>query len=189
MSKTPEMVELRKAVEEKYKKPLRTTTDFERFTRKMEKEYGEQISTATMKRLWDYVSDQHKPRESTLDILARYVGYDDYQKFCAWLKTTPNYASSFFQADQLMSSELKPGQKITIGWSPNRTVLLAYLGESTYEVLSSENSKMQPGDRFLCGSFIKGTPLYISTLERNGQQTPPYVAGRNGGLTVIQSEE
>ena len=65
MSKTPEMVELRKAVEEKYKKPLRTTTDFERFTHKMEKEYGEQISTATMKRLWDYVSDQHKPREST----------------------------------------------------------------------------------------------------------------------------
>ena len=48
MSKTPEMVELRKAVEEKYKKPLRTTTDFEKFTSKMEKEYGEQISTCLL---------------------------------------------------------------------------------------------------------------------------------------------
>lgn len=189
MNKTPEIVELRKIVEEKYNNPLRTTTDFEKFTAKLEKESGEQISTATMKRLWDYVNDQHKPRESTLDILARYVGHKDYKRFCAWLKTTPCYASSFFQADQLMSSNLKPDQKITIGWSPNRIVKLLYLGESTYEVLSSENSKMQPGDRFLCGSFIKGTPLYISTLERDGQQTPPYVAGRNGGLTIIQPEE
>lgn len=188
MKTTPEIEELKKCTEGKYHKSLSTTTDFEEFTVALKRETGEELSAATMKRLWGYVNDEHKPRIRTLNILARYLGYEDYKGFCQWRKETGTIESSFFQADQLMSANLKPGQKVTIGWSPNRTVRLDYLGNSTYRVLNSENSKLKVGDQFQCGNFIKGYPLYLSGLERDGEKTPPYVAGRNGGLTVIQAE-
>ncbi len=188
MKTTPEIEELKKLTEKKYRKSLSTTTDFEEFSITLKRERGEELSAATMKRLWGYVKDEHKPRVRTIDILARYIGHEDYKDFCNWLKKSPNFPSSFFQAEQVMSANLTPGQKVTIGWSPNRTVRLGYQGNSTYEVLSSENSKLKVGDRFMCGNFIKGYPLYLSGLERDGEKTPPYVAGRNGGLTVIQTE-
>ena len=68
---------------------------------------------------------------------------------------------------------------------PNRTLRLNYLGESEYEVTRSENSKIQAGDRFMAGCFIKNSPLYLPYIERNGARTAPFVAGRNGGLTII----
>lgn len=49
----------------------------------------------------------------------------------------------------------------------------------------SDNSKLQPGDRFVAGCFIKSYPLYLPYIERNGEHTASFVAGRNGGLTVI----
>ena len=188
MKTTPEIEQLKQDTETRYRKALSTTTDFEEFTVTLKKETGDELSAATLKRLWGYVSDEHKPRTSTLDVLAHYIGYDSYKTYCKCLKTSDRFPSSFFQAEQVMSANLTPGQHIIIGWSPNRTIRLAYLGNSTYEVLNSANSKLQPGDRFLCGHFTKGYPLYLPYLIRNGEKTPQYVAGRNGGLTIIRTE-
>lgn len=90
-------------------------------------------------------------------------------------------------ANQLVSSELSLDDEVTIGWSPNRMLRLRYLGESTYEVTTSENSKLQQGDRFVTGCFIKEQPLFLPYIERDGERTASFVAGRNGGLTIIQA--
>lgn len=58
------------------------------------------------------------------------------------------YDSSFFNAHQLMSSDLNRGDEVEIGWSPNRMVRLEYQDGSRYAVLESHNSKMLPGDSF-----------------------------------------
>ena len=87
-----------------------------------------------------------------------------------------------------MSNELKEGAKICIGWSPNRLLKLRYLGGSVYEIEDAENSKLIAGDRFTTGCFIKEQPLYLAYIERNGERTSPFVAGRNGGLTIIKVE-
>lgn len=88
-------------------------------------------------------------------------------------------------AQQVISNDLQEGKEISIGWSPNRILRLRYLGESTYEVLKSENSKLQIGDKFVTGCFIKEQPLYLPYIERKGNRTAAFVAGRNGGLTLI----
>ena len=59
------------------------------------------------------------------------------------------------------------------------------MGESRYEVESSQNSKLMPGDSFVTGCFIKEQPLYLPYIERPEGRTAPFVAGRNGGLTII----
>ena len=183
---TPEIEELKSLVEQKFEKILSTTTDFEEFSYYLEKEVGCRVSASTLKRLYGYVSDEHKPRMVTLDALAKYIGHKNYMAFCQWLKTSTKYNSSFFKANQLVSSDLTEGAQIAIGWSPNRVLQLRYLGNSTYEIEASENSKLKQGDRFVTGCFIKEQPLFLPYIERDGERTASFVAGRNGGLTMIR---
>ena len=89
-------------------------------------------------------------------------------------------------ADQLTSGELTVGMELMIGWSPNRMLTLRYIGESIYEVLAAENSKLLRGDRFCTGCFIKGQPLLLPYIEREGEHTMHFVAGRSGGLTLLK---
>lgn len=182
---TPEIEELKTLVEEKYGKLLRTTTDFEEFSFYLKKKLDATVSSSTLKRLYGYVNDDHKPRPGTLDLLSHFLGHSNFKDFTNWLKTNNKYNSSFFMASQLTSNELETGTEITIGWSPNRSIVLRYLGESTYEVVSSQNSKLLSGDKFVTGCFIQGQPLFLPYIVRDGKHTPSFVAGRNGGLTII----
>lgn len=182
---TPEIEELKSLVERKYGKVLGTTTDFDEFSFYLKKKTGKTVSSSTLKRLYGYVSDEHKPRTVTLDVLSQYTGHKSFHDFTLWLKKTTKLNSSFFMSTQLISSELEVGAEVVIGWSPNRLLQLRYLGESTYQVISSENSKMKVGDKFVTGCFIKEQPLFLPFIEREGERTPSFVAGRNGGLTII----
>lgn len=184
--KSPEIEELKRLVKEKYEDTLATSTDFEVFSLMLKNKYSTAVSASTLKRLYDYVGDEHKPRMATLNVLSRYIGHPDFSRFVAWLKTSPCYNSSFFNADQLMSSDLRCGDEVEIGWRPNRMVRLEYLGNSRYTVIESRNSKMLFGDIFVTGCFIAEQPLYLPFLERDGERTPPFVAGRNGGLSIVR---
>lgn len=174
---TPEIEELKQLVKQKYGKTLATTTDFEEFSLYLKKKEDKNVSSSTLKRLYGYVSDEHKPRLTTLDPLAQYIGHADYKDFVCWLKNSTLYNSSFFMADQLTSSQLTAGTELVIGWSPNRMLTLRYLGESLYEVVTTENSKLLCGDRFVAGCFIKGQPLLLA-LCRTRRSAHHAVCGR-----------
>ena len=106
----PEIAELLLWVEKKYSKPLRTTTDFDEFSFYLQENSFGIISTSTLKRLWGYVNDVHKPRVQTLDLLSRYIGFDFFTTFCSYLKSSSAYNSSFFSAHQVMAKELGKDQ-------------------------------------------------------------------------------
>lgn len=183
---TPEIEELKLLLEEHYGKKLSTTTEFDEFSLLLQKKYGLEVSASTMKRLYGYVGDSHKPRVATLDILSRYIGHKDYASFVQWLKKSTRYNSSFLDANQLLSSDIQPGGIVEIGWAPNRLLRLEYLGDSTYRVVRASNSKLLAGDVFVTGCFVKEQPLYLPYIERGGERTPPFVAGRNGGLSIMR---
>ena len=181
----PEITELLAIVEREYNRGLQTSTDFEEFSYHCKQQTGEHISTSTLKRLWGYVNDNHMPRQHTLDILAKYIGHENFSQFCIWLKSSTAYNSSFFTTKQLLSKELVPGQEIEIGWSPNRYLRLRYEGESEFLITQAIQSKLQEGDRFETASFLLGEPLFLPYILRDETRTSPFIAGRNGGLTFI----
>lgn len=183
---TPEIEELKLLIEKQYGKKLSTTTDFDEFSLVLLRKYNLNVSTSTLKRLYGYVADIHKPRLRTLDMRALYIGHKNYAEFVDWLKSSTCYNSSFFSSNQLLSCDIRPGGFVEIGWSPNRLLRLEYLGDSTYRVANSSNSKIHVGDMFVTGCFIKGCPLYLPYLIRNGEHTLPFVAGRNGGLSIVR---
>ena len=179
----PEIMELLTLVGKKYYRNLLTTTDFDEFSLHLKSEHGYLIST--LKRLWGYVNDTHQPRTQTLDLLSRYIDFNCFSYFCIHLKTSTIYNSSFFTTRQIQVQNLKPGDEIEIGWSPNRYLRLQYHGEAHFQVIDSKQSKLKKGDCFETACFLMGQPLLLSYILRDNQKTPPFIAGRNGGLTLI----
>ena len=55
-----------------------------------------------------------------------------------------------------------------------------------FEVLDSGTSKLRSGDKFSVKEFMKGQPLYISGIIRDGKTLPEYVAGRKAGIKDIK---
>ena len=184
----PELAYLLTEVEKKYGRRIATTTDFESLSVVIEHTIGELISSSTLKRLWGYVSLNPTPRIATLDVLARFIGYKDFKGFCEGLKESQAFTSIFFSSKCQTVAELSEGAKVTLGWAPNRLVILNYLGSFEFEVIRSENSQLKPGDRFELSEIIIGYPLYISRILRDGKYTPSYVAGQINGINLLKVE-
>lgn len=182
----PELQYLLELVEKQYGRKLSTTTDFESLSVIIEKTTGELLSSSTLKRLYGYVSLNTVPRKTTLDILSRFIGNRDYETFRISLSNDPQFSSRFFSAKTVTTSELKAGDRLRIGWPANRIVTLNYLGDDLFEVDTSVNASLVKGDRFRQVSFMKGYPLYLSRILRNGDYTPAYVAGMNSGLNLLE---
>lgn len=180
-----EIQELKSLVEKRFGHRLCTTNDFERLSVLLLTEMRTSISTSTLKRIWQYVNDEHAPRMSTLDILARYVGHTDFVAFCRWRKEGAGQSSAFFSAERIVAADLSIGDEVEIGWAPNRLVRLCHKGEGIFEVVSVHESKLMVGDRLPVVSFILGEPLSVPYIIRNGENTLPFVAGKNGGLTIL----
>lgn len=179
----PEIDELLRQVADRFGKEVSATTDFERLSDAVESALREQISVSTLKRLWGYVNDRHKPRVSTLDILCRYVGYRSFADFQAGLSS--DKSSAFLSERTVRSADLQKGAIVEIGWLPNRYLLLENLGDNRYVVQESLHSKLQSGDTFSCHEFILGHPLYLSDVRCKDIMASLFVAGNRGGLTIL----
>lgn len=182
----PELNSLLAEVEKKYAKRVATSTDFESLSAEIDRVNGERISPSTLKRLWGYVQSNPVPRSTTLDILCRYIGNRNFKEFCINLKRNSNSESGHFTSKYISTSELDAGQKLLVGWNPDRIIQLSYLGDFRFRVLSSENAQLQEGDEFDATSFSLGFPLYIPSIIRKGEKLPSYIAGSLNGLTTLE---
>ena len=79
--------QLRLAVECKAGRKMQTNKDFDCLSDSVYDQTHAKISTTTLKRIWGYLSEGVTPRRYTLDQLARFIGYDDFDAFSASLET------------------------------------------------------------------------------------------------------
>jgi len=182
----PELDYLLQKVEEKYGRRIAVPKDYELLAEAITQDLKEPISNSTLKRLWGYDKYTSTPSAVTLDILSRYAGARSFQDFCNSLKKNPAFVSGFFSAEHIECSDLKIGSRLEIGWNPNRLVTLEYVGDFRFLVIESYNASLQKGDEFEALTFIKGYPLYVSCILRNGNVLPVYVAGMQSGLTQVK---
>lgn len=73
---------LRNAIEEMAGREMRTPKDFDYLAECIFEKLHQSVSPTTLKRLWGYLTEVTTPRVSTLNILAQYVGSDDWGSFC-----------------------------------------------------------------------------------------------------------
>ena len=187
----PEIYELRLRIETSIKRKIQTPADFDFLRGIIWERTHEQISTSTLKRLWGYVDGIDNARNSTLNVLSKALGYENWDAFILKLKSENMDNSDLVMSESMSSSDLKIGDRLIIAWQPNRVCVLKYLGDNQFEVMESQNSKLKVGDTFRCGLFILGEPVYINDLRQNNGTGEPklFVIGNKSGLTKLRVED
>lgn len=145
---------------------------------------NERISESTLKRLWGYVSMNPKPRLSTLDILSRYAGRQDFKELSEELRDS----SDFFTSTKVRCRDLEEGCILTVGWHPERRVRLLHHKGTEFEVLDGGSSKLCEGDLVCIQEFIVGQPLYVSNIRRGEMVFECYVAGKRMGISFVEED-
>ena len=141
------------------------------------------VSTTTLKRIWGYLKDDVQPRQGTLDILARFIGFDGYENFLHSMAEGVVLPSSPVMSRRIsVQDDLKEGDRLRLFWQPNRICELLYQGNLVFKVLSSSNTRLQTGDTFKCSLVIEGEPLYLDNLVQGGQEPMAYVCGKKSGV-------
>lgn len=151
----------------------------------VKQETGELLSINTLKRLLGRVdAGNRQPRVATLNIIAHYLGRDCWTSLLIELS---NGSSSFLPIDgELHVQDLTTGQIVSIAYLPDRELQFLYLGDSLFEVIKSQNSKLQTGDTGLISAFVPRFPLIVRDVKRQGQLISQcYTAGRVSGLISI----
>ena len=73
---------LREAIEMAVDRKMKTPKDFDFLAGQIFDKLHENVSPSTLKRIWGYLAVNSAPRISTLDLLAQFVDYEDWDSFC-----------------------------------------------------------------------------------------------------------
>ncbi|MBP6454085.1 MAG: hypothetical protein ACP5OJ_02610 [Methanothermobacter sp.] len=184
-AKYPEINELIRIVEQRYGAKIKTTVDFNCLSAEISFATKRVISSSTLKRIWGYVDYNFTPRETTLDVLTKYVGFSDYVNFTETIKKRGCNTSMFITECKLDSLSINFDAKIKITWFPNRLVIFRNIGNNSFIVDKSVNSKLQEGDICEIDAFTKGHPLFISNIKRGESDLMGFIAGREKGLEEV----
>ena len=188
----PELATLRSQVKSKSGLALDTHFHFIQLVSELEKELREHMSETTLERVWGYSTRGYDTvSRRTLDVLSRYVGAKNWDDFCLNLRTQKKRESDLFLTKVILSQSLEVGTRLLVGWQPNRICERRYLGNNRFEALRTENSSIQPGDKFSCILFEKGRELYMDLFQRADEIGEPhpsarYVVGQQNGLTTLE---
>lgn len=174
---------LKDSIEQTLNRKMQTPKDFDFLSERIFARLNILLSPTTLKRMWGYLNEGNVPRKSTLSILAQFIGYRDWDAFEEALAKGENPLQSNLILSRMLSSfSLSKGDKLQVTWLPDRSCTLVHLGDCFYEILESQNSKLQKGDTFHCSLFIEGEPLYVDSLTHGTYHDVAYVAGKKDGI-------
>ena len=175
---------LRREIETAVNRRLATPKDFDALREMIFSRLHILVSATTLKRIWGYLDDNVCTRRSTLDILARYVGYVDFEAFENGAAAEGGeLTSNPIMARRIdVDEQLQPGDLIRLTWQPGRVCDVEYRGERLFCVVASQNTRLCAGNTFKCSLMIEDEPLYIDSLIADGSAPVAYVCGKRSGI-------
>lgn len=127
MQKTsPEISELKQQIEESVQRKMKTSSDFTFLNGAIWERIHENLSDSTLKRLWGYVDGPDKTRNSTLEILTKFLGFKGWDGFLEHI--SKNNGSDQVTNLHIKTDDLTVGDLISVSWKPNRRCTFRYLG-------------------------------------------------------------
>lgn len=171
-------------LKEKSGSELRQPSDCEILSLDIEGRTGVHIGATTLKRLVGFAQDERQPHASTLDVIARYLGYAHWEELS---KIEDKGNSDFSTSDEeVRSADLQAGVQVEIEYLPDRRVRFMYLGNHRYKVVDSQNSKLLVDDEVEILNFVLHHPLLVIQVWRNGESLGQFTAGRVSGLSSVR---
>lgn len=188
-SQSPQISALRNIIEQKFGKSLKVHNDFVLLSEDIFLNLKERISESTLERIWNYST---RSRDSfslrSMEVLCAYCGFKNWEEFSDSLKNNGS-DSGMFDEISISSGQLNIGDRIRIGWLPDRVCIIKYLGDNRYMAEECENSTMKPGDTFSSLQFMLHQPAALNNFSTGGTEkltSKTYVIGKNEGITILQ---
>ena len=191
-AKNIEMIKaLKHEVEIVCQHPMQTPRDFDWLSDQLG-QMGERLSSTTLKRCWGYLPEEVTSRPHTLDVLAHFLGYYNFDHFVTAHEIDKGPSSDPVLGKSLNpSSDLGMNERVMLTWQPGRVCVIRHLGNGMFVVDEAERTRLQPGNTFYCGLIIEGEQLYLNNLVQAGQRPRTYCCGMLNGIhfQVITNEE
>ena len=181
MKFTPYIIEL---LSKKCGKDIRIPADCEVLALDIESKTKVHIGATTLKRLTGFASDEREPHTTTLDAIARYLGYNNWKELDE-IAAKSNSALGCHE-NEIRSTNLKEGYRVEIAYLPDRKIIFTYLGENRYIVSDSINSKLQKGDRMQIFNFVLNHPFFAQDVQRGNTNLGEYTGAIISGITSIK---
>lgn len=185
----PEVVALRQKIEAKFGRTPAVHEDFVDLREAILQEINERISETTLERVWGYSTRGYDNISlRIMNLLCLYAGFESWDSFCRHLKEAGAVESDVFDMESVTVDELLPGDRLRIGWQPDRVCTIRYLGEGRFVAEEAINSKMHPGDTFSCLQLQLGIPAYLENLTSSTGEIygKRYGVGLKHGLSILQ---
>lgn len=159
----------------------------ERLVLDIESKLGERLGFTTIKRLLGFTSEQAEPRQTTIDILARYLGFTSYKELEDAINERGD--SDFdSKAESVFSFRLPADAEINLSYAPNRRLKLKHINDDEFCVMESINGRLKTGDIIFVDSFTSDLPMIAKDVIRNGERLGRYVAGGKFGIKIESKE-
>ncbi len=146
----------------------------------------ENLGVNTLKRLFRFKTDKVVPRLSTMDIIAQYLGYEDYETQIKELGEDADI-SVFTPVNCLDVQRLEKGSQIRLVYDPNRVFFLTYIGEFNFivnEVSGSRN--IHKGDILTITKLSVDHRFVVSHVNRDGVDLGGYESAKYKGLKSVE---
>jgi len=175
---------IKEQIETKLGQKIRYHSDLECLCIEIEKETKQKISLNTLKRLFGFIAGVSEPRLYTLDTIALYLGYSNWDVYLLSLDKSGN--SGFNSLQEIKIESLPIYSVVEFGYEPDRTVQVIFEGQNNFKVISTKNSKLIENDLVEITHFVLNYPLVILNVIREGKSMGRFTAGRVGGLTALK---
>lgn len=167
-------------LKQKSGRDFRLPSDCDYLALDIESATSEHIGVNTLKRLLGFIDDERRPRLSTLDVIARYLGFDNWDVLSIYdSRSNSSFGSS---TEQVCMSSLRVGQCLQISYLPDRLIEIQYLGACRFCVQRSLNSKLKPRDEMTITHIVQDYPLLVSEVVREGKSLGSFTAGKAQGI-------
>ena len=185
MNHSPEIKCLRSDLEQHVGQQLQSPADFQLLIQQIWEKNHAVLSLSTIKRLWGYVESNGAPRLSTLNTLAKFLDFADWNAYLVALEQRGGTESAMFTGEGIQTADLQAGDRIAVAWQPNRQCTFRYIGDNQFIVEESKNAKLQRGTIFSAARFMIGQPMYLDNILLADGSRTSYVAGKRNGLTSV----
>lgn len=178
-------------IEEKLGKKLRYTSDYDALSYDIERITRQRISTNTLKRLLGCIQSVQEPRLFTLDVIAQYLGYENWDVYILSLGKDDSSGFNQLEADgeccqEIVAESLSQGDKVEFQYYHNHKVVLEYTENRTFLVADSTNCKLQTDDIVEIKNFFLNYPLFVNDIVRNGVNVGKSTIANISGLTYLR---
>ena len=167
---------LKHKIELKFGKNIKYQKDCKALAAAIEKQCDEKISYLTIERCFGIIKCSSSPSDFTIDLLARYVGIEDWNLF---IGLSSNSINDFVEkSDFILSANLKKGQILNLTYYPDRKLNLQYEGDMMFRVINLSESNLMVGDLLHIFRLEINFPLICEYVIRNDERIGKFIGGK-----------